>query len=117
MTALSTTTDKVNPLTAGQLPAYVTWAALAGALIVGGLLDTTLLSGFDPGTTAFAAAVIYLPVIYLLSRAVEGRRRAADRLATNLVAGAFLLALLPLISLLWETLSTCLLCTSPSPRD
>ena len=107
MTALTTTTtDKANPLTAGQLPGYVTWAALAGALIVGGLLDTTLLSGFDPGTTAFAAAVIYLPLIYLLSRAVEGRRRAADRLATNLVAGAFLLALLPLISLLWETLST-----------
>ncbi len=105
MTALSTSTT-VNPLTAGQLPRYATWVALAGSLLAGGVLDASLLGGFDPGTTLFVGALIYLLVIYLLSRAVEGTRRAADRLATNLVTGAFLLALLPLVSLLWETLST-----------
>ena len=105
MTALSTSTT-VNPLTAGQLPRYATWVALAGSLLAGGVLDASFLGGFDPGTTLFVGALIYLLVIYLLSRAVEGTRRAADRLATNLVTGAFLLALLPLVSLLWETLST-----------
>lgn len=103
---MSTLTDaKVNPLTAGQLPTFATWATLAGAALVGALVDATALDGFDPGTSVFLGAVIYLPAIYLLSRSVEGRRRATDRLATNLVAGAFLLALLPLVSVLWESLS------------
>lgn len=103
MTTLTET--RPNPLTAGQLPNVASWATLAGAALVGALIDSTALDGFDPGTTVFLGAVIYLPAIYLLSRSVEGRRRATDRLATNLVAGAFLLALLPLVSLLWESLS------------
>ena len=102
MTALNA---KANPLTAGRLPAATPWIALASCLAIAALIDATALEGFDPGTTVFLTAVIYLPAIYLLARAVEGRRAAADRLATNLVAGAFLLALLPLVSLLWETLS------------
>ena len=103
MTTLTET--RPNPLTAGQLPNVASWATLAGAALVGALIDSTALDGFDPGTTVFLGAVIYLPAIYLLSRSVEGRRRAADRLATNLVAGAFLLALLPLVSVLWASLS------------
>ncbi|NMD45240.1 MAG: phosphate ABC transporter permease PstA, partial [Propionibacterium sp.] len=103
MTTLTET--RPNPLTAGQLPNVASWATLAGAALVGALIDSTALDGFDPGTTVFLGAVIYLPAIYLLSRSVEGRRRATDRLATNLVAGAFLLALLPLVSVLWASLS------------
>ena len=103
MTTLTNT--KANPLTAGQLPKPTTWLALAGAVLVGALIDSTLLGGFDPGTTLFLGAVVFLPAMYVLALAVEGRRAATDRLATNLVTGAFLLALLPLVSLLWETLS------------
>ncbi len=103
MTTLSN--DTTNPLTAGKLPGYATWLALAGCLVIGALVDASALGGFDPGTTVFLGAVIFLPVMYLMARAVEGRRAAADRLATQLVTGAFLLALLPLASLLWETLS------------
>jgi phosphate transport system permease protein len=103
MTTLPNT--KTNPLTAGQLPKYATLLALGGAVVVGALVDATALGGFDPGTTLFLGAVIFLPVMYLIAFAVEGRRAATDRLATNLVTGSFLLALLPLVSLLWETLS------------
>ena len=99
------TTGKLNPLTAGKLPAFVPWLALAGCVIVGALIDAGALGGFDPGTSLFLGAVLFVPVLYLLARFVEGRRAAADRLATTLVTGAFLLALLPLVSLLWETLS------------
>jgi phosphate transport system permease protein len=38
--------------------------------------------------------------VYAVSRAVEGARRAVDRLVTTLVTSAFLLALLPLVSVL-----------------
>lgn len=96
------TNDTTNPLTAGQLPKYTTWLALAGALIVGALIDASALGGFDLGTTVVVGAVIFLPVMYLIARVVEGRRAATDRLATNLVTGAFLLALVPLVSLLWR---------------
>ena len=104
MTTLTPDT-KVNPLTAGQLPGFTTWAALAASIVVGAIVDATAFDGFDPATTMFLGAVIFLPVMYVLSFTVEGRRRATDRLATNLVTGAFLLALLPLVSVLWETAS------------
>ncbi|MFT3860433.1 phosphate ABC transporter permease PstA [Micropruina sp.] len=103
---MTSTTVTTNPLTAGQLPRFATAATLAGSLLAAGTIDSLALGGFDFGSTVVLAAVIFLPVSYLLSRSVEGRRRAADRMATSLVTGAFLLALLPLVSLLWETLSS-----------
>jgi len=105
MSTLTSTTNKVNPLTAGQLPGFALWVTLAGSVVIGGIIDSLVFYGFDIWTTAFLGAVIFLPVIYAVARGVEGRRAAADRLATALVSGAFLLALLPLVSLLWETLS------------
>jgi len=103
MTTLATT--RPNPLTAGQLPRGAVWVTLAGCLIVGGVLDTLLLAPFNLGPSLFFGAVLFLPVMYGLSRAVEGRRTAADRTATHLIAGAFVVTLLPLASLVWETLS------------
>jgi len=99
------TATRANPLTAGQLPSFAPWVALAASVVTGGIVDSLGFGGFDLPTTVFLGAVIFLPVIYLLTRMVEGRRAAADRLATALMAGAFLLALLPLVSLLWETVS------------
>ena len=39
------------------------------------------------------------------SRAVEGRRKATDRLVTMLVSSAFVLAMFPLFSILWTVVS------------
>ncbi len=49
------------------------------------------------------AAVINVVLIYVLSRISEGRRKATDRLMTGLVTTAFLITLLPLISLIFTT--------------
>ena len=54
---------------------------------------------------ALAAAVGYVFVTVLVSRVVEGKRKATDRLVTNLVTGAFILALVPLISLVFTVLT------------
>lgn len=94
-----------NPLTAGQLPRYAPWALGAVALIAGGVIDALVLAPFDIATTVFFGAVLFLPLNYLAGRLVVGKRAAADRLATNLVTAAFLVALLPLVSLLWEVLA------------
>jgi phosphate transport system permease protein len=49
--------------------------------------------------------VLFVVIIEIATRAIEGARQAADRRAANLIAGAFLLALVPLGSLIWTTLS------------
>jgi phosphate transport system permease protein len=52
---------------------------------------------------ALIAALLFIVGAYALAARVEGRRQAKDRLATSLVWACFLLAIIPLASLLWET--------------
>ncbi|BDM72994.1 phosphate transport system permease protein PstA [Streptomyces nigrescens] len=51
------------------------------------------------------AVLLFIAGTFVLSAAVEGGRQAKDRLATSLVWVAFLLAVVPLASLLWETVA------------
>ena len=51
------------------------------------------------------AAVVFVALSYAVTSAVEGRRQARDRLATSVVWVCFLIAVLPLASLLWETVA------------
>ncbi|WP_400995923.1 phosphate ABC transporter permease PstA [Agromyces sp. GXQ0307] len=91
-----------NSLTAGKLPNGAPWMVLGGSLLVSaGLFGVIAFSGaaFDWVGTFVVAALVYVATITLLSRIVEGSRRATDRFVTALVTGAFLLAMIPLISL------------------
>ena len=73
-------------------------AILGGALVVvGALLAAT---GFSIGLWLVGSAVVYAAATYAISRGVEGRRKATDRLVTILVTVAFLLALIPLVSVI-----------------
>lgn len=74
------------------------WAILAGSLLVEALLS--LLSGelTLTGSLLFGA-LVYVVAITITSVVVEGTRWAKDRAATTIVTIAFLLALIPLISL------------------
>ncbi|QKV93495.1 phosphate ABC transporter permease PstA [Streptomyces sp. NA02950] len=49
------------------------------------------------------AAVLFILGSYGLAAVVEGGRQAKDRLATSLVWVCFVLAVVPLVSLIWET--------------
>ncbi|MEV6671788.1 phosphate ABC transporter permease PstA [Streptomyces sp. NPDC051162] len=51
------------------------------------------------------AALLFVLGMYGLAARVEGRRQAKDRLATSLVWVCFLVAVVPLVSLGWETVS------------
>jgi phosphate transport system permease protein len=82
----------------GELPQWAPWAILGGALVViGALLAAT---GFSIGLWLVGSAVVYAAATYAISRGVEGRRKATDRLVTILVTVAFLLALIPLVSVI-----------------
>jgi phosphate transport system permease protein len=92
-----------NTFTAGRLPSYAPWLVLGAAILVAaavfGVLALAAGTGFDWGGAILVGALLYVPSIWLFSMLVEGRRRAMDRLVTALVTGAFLLAMIPLVSL------------------
>jgi len=80
----------------GQLPSWAVPGALAAAAaVVGGLLAFT---GFSLGLFAVGTVVVFTIGLYVASRTVEGRRKATDRLVTVVVTSAFVLALVPLVS-------------------
>ncbi|MBC7443031.1 MAG: phosphate ABC transporter permease PstA [Ramlibacter sp.] len=108
---MSTTTlaaPMSNSLTAGKLPKHSGLAVLLGSwLVTAAAFFVVQLSGastsFNIAGTLFFGTVLYCVAIYLLSYFVEGVRKAKDRLITALVTAAFVIALLPLVSLIATT--------------
>ncbi len=85
-----------NPLPTG------TWLGvlvLAFVIVSGVLL--TLTDGYSLGLAAVGTAVVYTLGMYLVSRVREGSRKAVDRTVTAVVTSAFLVALVPLVSLVY----------------
>ena len=87
-----------------RLPRWTPAAVGAGVVVVSWGLFAALATPNPVGVAAVAAALFTLTTT-ALSAAVEGRRYAVDRLATTLVTAAFLLALVPLVSLVWLVVS------------
>jgi phosphate transport system permease protein len=103
-----TGTDATSPGPAelrarGRLPRWAPWAVFAGALAVIAVLD--VMSSLNIALYALYTVVLGMIALYVLSRAVEGRRKATDRLVTSLVVSAFGLAMVPLVSLVFEVVS------------
>lgn len=93
-----------NQLTAGRLPAAAVWGVSIGAFVLAALVFLLMAAAsgaaFNPVGAVIAGAALQVLAIWAVSRAVEGARPAVDRVVTGLVTSAFLLALLPLLSLL-----------------
>ncbi|KOX17095.1 phosphate ABC transporter permease PstA [Nocardiopsis sp. NRRL B-16309] len=84
----------------GALPHRFPAVLLAStAAVVAGVLLAFSTFGF--ALWAVLTAVAYTAIAVTASARVEGGRKATDRLVTALVYGCFLLAMLPLVSLLW----------------
>jgi phosphate transport system permease protein len=84
-------------LTRAELPRWGPWCIFVGSFVViGGVLALT--GAFSIGLFVVGSVVLYALVTYLASRAVEGGRKATDRVVTIVVTSAFALALIPLIS-------------------
>jgi len=109
MTTTATITPIVNSLTTGRLPKWVPWALLVASWAV--FIAVFAIIAASNGTELNIAAAIFLGTIlfdvllYIVSLLVEGSRQAVNRLVTSLVITAFIIALLPLISLLFTVLS------------
>jgi len=103
---LTRTTDTLR---SGRLAAWVPWALL-GASLVAMLAVFLIMTGaaggdFNYGGWLVSSALVYLVVIYVTSSIVEGGRKATDRLVTGVVTAAFLIAMVPLVSVAWTVVS------------
>jgi phosphate transport system permease protein len=96
-------TPIANSLTAGKLPKGAPWMVLGASLLVAagvfGVRAAAAGAAVNWVGTFIVGALLYVAAIWLFSRVVEGSRRATDRFVTALVTGAFVLAMIPLISL------------------
>ena len=94
--------SKRSALTRGQLPKFAPYIVLAAALVIGAAV--LALIGFNAFGWGIVSAILFAVGLVGWSAAVEGSRRAKDKLATCLVVGSFLIALLPLFSVIWTVL-------------
>ena len=85
------------------LPRWFTPAVFGGLAALGVVLDLT--TDLHVVVLVLLVALLGTVVVVGTSRAREGSRKATDRFVTCLVYGAFLLAMVPLVSLVWTVLS------------
>ncbi|MEW2163279.1 phosphate ABC transporter permease PstA [Streptomyces sp. NPDC007084] len=96
------TRKHASSLRGGSLPKWSPWAIAAGAVIVA--VGLGLGAGLDSKVQwGLIAALLFVLGTYVVAARVEGRRQAKDRVATSLVWVCFIVAVVPLVSLVWET--------------
>jgi phosphate transport system permease protein len=93
-----------EPTRVGRPLSHQFTPAVFGALVVVGVV-LGLLTDLNVVVLVPLVALVGTLVVVVTSRVVEGGRKATDRFVTCLVYGAFLLAMVPLVSLVWTVLS------------
>ncbi|MEU3333386.1 phosphate ABC transporter permease PstA [Streptomyces sp. NPDC002144] len=90
-----------STLRGASLPRWSPWAIAAGSVAVAVAIGAG--AGLTKVQWGLISGLLFLIATYVIAATVEGRRQAKDRIATGLVWVAFLVALVPLISLVWVT--------------
>jgi phosphate transport system permease protein len=86
-----------------RLPRRAPAGLFAVGALVGVLIGLVTSAGLT--LTVIYAVALGTIAVYAVSRAVDGRRLATDRLVTCLVSAAFAVAMVPLVSLVYEVVS------------
>lgn len=110
---MTTTASPVltNSLTAGRLDKRAPWLILLSTLAVSFVVVGLIGAATDPDgafnivAAVFFGVLLYVIAIGVVSRLVEGSRRSTDRVVTAIVSLAFVIALLPLISLVFTVIT------------
>ncbi|MDP2709915.1 MAG: phosphate ABC transporter permease PstA [Solirubrobacteraceae bacterium] len=103
MSTASVASSARAPITHDSLPAWGPWAVVGGVLLAAVALGSA--TEVALGVLLLLGVVLSVGVVYVWSRAVEGSRRAKDRSVTIAVTASFLLAIAPLVSVLYTVLS------------
>jgi phosphate transport system permease protein len=102
-TSTPPTGGRRSRLTRNQRPAWLVPAIGIAAIVVGAA--AAALVGFNVALWAVFSAVLFLVAAPVAVTAVEGRRKGTDSLVTYLVYTAFILAVVPLVSVIWTVLA------------
>ncbi|WP_369223589.1 phosphate ABC transporter permease PstA [Streptomyces sp. R39] len=95
---------RASTLRGASLPKWSPFAIIGGSIVLGVLIG--LVAGLDSKIQwGLIAGLLYVLGTYGIAARVEGRRQAKDRVATSLVWVAFVVAVVPLVSLIWVTVS------------
>ncbi|WP_432086226.1 phosphate ABC transporter permease PstA [Streptomyces sp. bgisy095] len=93
-----------GPLSHARLPRWTPAAVAVGSVLAG--VGIGLAAGWHSKVQwGLVSALLFVLVTYALTSKVEGSRQAKDRVATSLVWVCFVLAVVPLLSLAWVTVS------------
>ncbi|MER7938487.1 phosphate ABC transporter permease PstA [Streptomyces sp. NPDC093272] len=93
-----------SSLQGATLPKWSPYAIIGGSIVLGVVIG--LVGGLDSKIQwGLIAALLYIVGTFAIAARVEGRRQAKDRIATSLVWVAFIIAVIPLVSLIWVTIS------------
>ncbi|GAA2613626.1 MULTISPECIES: phosphate ABC transporter permease PstA [Streptomyces] len=102
MSTATVTPKGPSTLRGARLPKWAPYAIAAGS--VAAAIGVGVAGGLHSRVQwGLIAALLYLVGTYGIATAVEGKRQAKDRIATSFVWVAFLLAVVPLASLIWST--------------
>jgi phosphate transport system permease protein len=91
------------PAHEGRLPGWVPWACFIGAAVVAFGLE--LLGDFNIALAVIWTVALGTLSVWLVSRVAEGPRKSTDRVVTAAVTSAFGIAMVPLVSLVYEVVS------------
>jgi len=109
VTTATATTGITNSLTTGRLPKWSPWVILVGSWAVMSAVFGFIAAGaggdFNLVAAIFFGTILFDILLFVISYLVEGARQARNRLITSLVSTAFIIALLPLVSLLSTVLA------------
>ncbi|MHA5052331.1 phosphate ABC transporter permease PstA [Streptomyces sp. SD15] len=102
MSTAAITDKRPDSLRGASLPKWSPWAIAAGSIALA--VGIGLAAGLDSKIQwGLIAAILFILGTYGIATRIEGRRQAKDRIATSFVWVSFLIAVVPLASLIWTT--------------
>ncbi|MFD6531277.1 phosphate ABC transporter permease PstA [Streptomyces sp. NPDC060184] len=97
-------TPSRGALSSRALPRWAPLGFAAAAIVLG--VGIGAAAGLDSHVQwGLIAALLFLAISYVTTTVIENQRQAKDRLATSVVWVCFILAVVPLASLVWTTVS------------
>ena len=97
--------NRLESLTAHRKPSWTWMAAAAGSAILALVLTVLIFDSFTFIGFLVIGGLAYIISMYVTSRVMEGRLKALDEFWRHLIWTAFLIALIPLVSVIWSVIS------------
>lgn len=97
--------SRLDSLTANRKPRWTWLATAAGSAILSLIISLLFFETFNVIGFVLIAAVLFIISMYVITYILEERLKAVDEFWKHLIWGAFFVALIPLISVIWSVIA------------